>query len=80
MKILLTATLILIIVLAFFIADACSIAPRHYHNGSTALVLSVYDVPVIVYVANDPSAFVNGRAHHGYTPANWSGSGGMPTQ
>jgi hypothetical protein len=63
MKILLTATLILIIVLAFFIADACSIAPRHYHNGSTALVLSVYDVPVIVY-----------------TPANWSGSGGMPTQ
>ena len=74
MKILLTAALILIIILAFFIADACRVTPRIYHNGNTALVLTVYDVPVIVYVTNDPSAFINGRVHHGGTPTNWSAS------
>jgi hypothetical protein len=72
MKILLTATLILIILLAFFIADACRITPRIYHTGNTALVLTVYNVPVLVYVTNDPSAFVTARQHHNFTPTNWS--------
>ncbi len=61
MKILVPAVLILAIILTFIVVDACRITPRIYHTGDTALVLTVYNVPVLVYVVNDPAAFVSGR-------------------
>lgn len=61
MKILVLAILIVALILTVLIADACRITPRIYHNGNTALVLSVYNVPVLVFVQNDPRAFVIAR-------------------
>jgi hypothetical protein len=78
MKILLPAALILIIILAFFVADACRVTSRTYHNGNTTLVLTVYNLPVFVFVTNDLSEFVDARAHYGYARAIRSSRRGLP--